>query len=160
MIRAVSFTLNGKPVRLDVDDSRMLLWVLRYDLGLTGTKFGCGMALCGACTVLVDDEPVHILRNGGQGGRGPARADYRRAGARRDAASCPAGVPRTPRLPVRLLHAGHDPGGLRAAAEEAEADARPTSAQALEGNLCRCGSHVRVVQAIQDAAAAPKGGAR
>ena len=58
MIRAVSFTLNGKPVRLDVDDSRMLLWVLRYDLGLTGTKFGCGMALCGACTVLVNDEPV------------------------------------------------------------------------------------------------------
>jgi aerobic-type carbon monoxide dehydrogenase small subunit (CoxS/CutS family) len=58
MIRPVSFTLNGKPVHVTVDDDRMLLWVLRDDLGLTGTKFGCGATLCGACTVLVNDAAV------------------------------------------------------------------------------------------------------
>src|SRR5512142_1385566 len=58
MVRQVAFTLNGKAVRPTVDDDRALLWVLRSDLALTGTKFGCGRALCGACTVLVDNEPV------------------------------------------------------------------------------------------------------
>jgi nicotinate dehydrogenase subunit A len=58
MQRTISFTLNGKPARVTTDDGRMLLWVLRYDLGLTGTKFGCGEALCGACTVIVDNEAV------------------------------------------------------------------------------------------------------
>ena len=53
-MRPVSFTLNGKPVRLTVDETRPLLWVLRDDLGLTGTKFGCGIGQCGACTVHID----------------------------------------------------------------------------------------------------------
>ena len=65
----VSFTLNGKPARVEVEPDRTLLWVLRDDLGLTGTKFGCGQAVCGACTVLVDDEPVTVLRDA-RGGRG------------------------------------------------------------------------------------------
>src|SRR5512132_1899179 len=58
MTRTVSFRLNGKPASVTVDDERMLLWVLRSDLGLTGTKFGCGEALCGACSVLVDKQVV------------------------------------------------------------------------------------------------------
>jgi len=58
MERAISFTLNGKPTRVTVDDERMLLWVLRSDLGLTGAKFGCGAALCGVCTVIVNKEAV------------------------------------------------------------------------------------------------------
>src|SRR5271169_1257638 len=58
MERAISFTLNGKPTRVTVDDERTLLWVLRSDLGLTGAKFGCGAALCGACTVIVNQEAV------------------------------------------------------------------------------------------------------
>ena len=58
MERAISFTLNGKPKQVTVDDERMLLWVLRSDLGLTGAKFGCGAALCGACTVIVDKETI------------------------------------------------------------------------------------------------------
>jgi aerobic-type carbon monoxide dehydrogenase small subunit (CoxS/CutS family) len=56
MIQIIAFPLNGKPVRLEVDPQRTLLWVLRSDLALTGAKFGCGESLCGACTVLVDDE--------------------------------------------------------------------------------------------------------
>src|SRR5512144_2281323 len=58
MQRTLSFTLNGKPARVTVDDERMLLWVLRDDLGLKGTKFGCGEAQCGACTVIVNKEAV------------------------------------------------------------------------------------------------------
>ena len=58
MERPISFTLNGQATRITVDDDRMLLWVLRSDLGLTGTKFGCGEGLCGACTVIVDNQAV------------------------------------------------------------------------------------------------------
>ena len=58
MSDAIAFKLNDKPVRLDVDGERPLLWVLRTDLGLTGTKFGCGEGHCGACTVLVNGVAV------------------------------------------------------------------------------------------------------
>ena len=54
----LSFTLNGKPVNVNVDGDRKLLWILRTELGLTGTKYGCGEAACGACTVLVDNQAV------------------------------------------------------------------------------------------------------
>ena len=58
MEEAIQFTLNGKPVTVTGDGSRMLLWILRTDLSLTGTKYGCGEGYCGACTVLVNDEAV------------------------------------------------------------------------------------------------------
>src|ERR1035437_491472 len=58
MIEQIQFKLNGKTIKLKVDSERMLLWVLRTDLGLTGTKFGCGKSFCGACTVLVNREAV------------------------------------------------------------------------------------------------------
>lgn len=59
MKKAIHFVLNGYPVTLDVDDESMLLWVLRTDLELTGTKYGCGEGLCGACTVIVGCKAVH-----------------------------------------------------------------------------------------------------
>jgi aerobic-type carbon monoxide dehydrogenase small subunit (CoxS/CutS family) len=62
MEQTISFTLNGKPASVTTDAERMLLWVLRSDLGLTGTKFGCGEAQCGACTVIVDGEAVRSDR--------------------------------------------------------------------------------------------------
>lgn len=58
MERTIAFTLNGRATRITVDEDRMLLWVLRSDLGLTGAKFGCGEGLCGACTVIVDNQAV------------------------------------------------------------------------------------------------------
>ena len=58
MTDSISFRLNGKPLRLDVDGDRALLWVLRTDLGLTGTKYGCGESHCGACTVVVGRDAV------------------------------------------------------------------------------------------------------
>ena len=57
-MEAIEFKLNHKPVRLKVDGERKLLWVLRSDLNLTGTKYGCGKGLCGACTVLINQEAV------------------------------------------------------------------------------------------------------
>ena len=80
MQRTISFTLNGKPARIAVDDERMLLWVLRSDLGLTGTKFGCGEALCGACTVIVEQGSGPVLLDAGQGRGRQAGADHRRPG--------------------------------------------------------------------------------
>jgi len=62
MKESVSFRLNGKPIRLEVDSDRTLLWVLRTELGLTGTKYGCGESLCGACTVVVGKEAVRSCR--------------------------------------------------------------------------------------------------
>jgi len=58
MKETINFKLNGKSTSITVDDERMLLWVLRTDLDLTGTKFGCGISACGACTVIVDNEAV------------------------------------------------------------------------------------------------------
>jgi isoquinoline 1-oxidoreductase alpha subunit len=58
MTQKIRFELNGKPVSLDAGKNRTLRWALRTDTALTGTKFGCGVTLCGACTVLVDDAPV------------------------------------------------------------------------------------------------------
>ena len=58
MKRSIRFGLNGQPITLDTDDDRSLLWVLRTDLALTGTKYGCGEGLCGACTVIVGDKAV------------------------------------------------------------------------------------------------------
>src|SRR5512139_2638188 len=58
MKEAINFRLNGKPTSVEVEGDRMLLWVLRTDLGLTGTKYGCGENLCGSCTVVVDKEAV------------------------------------------------------------------------------------------------------
>jgi len=58
MIETIKFTLNGQPTEINVDPTRMLLWILRTDLGLTGTKYGCGESYCGACTVLVNNLAV------------------------------------------------------------------------------------------------------
>ena len=62
MTEKISFTINNKSVTLEVDGDRELLWVLRTELGLTGTKYGCGEGVCGACTVLVDNEAMQSCR--------------------------------------------------------------------------------------------------
>ena len=157
-MRVVSFTLNGKPTRVTVDETRMLLWVLRDDLGLTGTKFGCGQALCGSCTVLVNDQAVRSCATpvGDVEGKqvltieGLAKGDTLH--------------------PVQEAFVKHlafqcgfcTPGMILGAYALLQKNPKPTRAQIIahmDDHLCRCGAHARIVDAVETAAAV-KGGAR
>jgi carbon-monoxide dehydrogenase small subunit len=158
-MRTVSFTLNGKPTRVTVGEDRTLLWVLRDDLGLTGTKFGCGEALCGACTVLLDNEAVRSCIT-------PMR-DV--AGKR---VTTIEGLAKDGRLhPLQqafVTHLGFQcgyctPGMIMGAYALLLKNPRATRGEILRhmnGHLCRCGAHGRIVQAIESAASVMKGGAR
>ena len=90
----VRFDLNGKPTTLEVDGDRMLLWVLRGELGLTGTKYGCGEGVCGACTVLVDGAAVHACATPVSAVAGRKRGHHRGARRGREAPPAAGGVRR------------------------------------------------------------------
>ncbi|WP_306601670.1 (2Fe-2S)-binding protein [Geothrix sp. 21YS21S-2] len=152
----ISFNLNGKKVSVDAAGSRMLAYVLRGDLGLTGTKVGCGAGICGACTVLVDGEAARSCST-------PLEAV-----AGREVTTIE-GLERSGALhavqEAFLAHTAFQcgfctPGMILNACALLRKNPRPTReqiAQAMEGNLCRCGTHGRILDAVQDAA---KGGAR
>ena len=158
-MKPISFTLNGAQRTINVDDTRMLLWVLRDDLALTGTKFGCGESVCGACTVLLNNEAVRACVT-------PMSAV---AGKRVVTIE---GLARDERLnPVQeafVKHLGFQcgyctSGMIMGAHALLLKNAKPTRAQIVEGmepHLCRCGAHVRIVEAIESASAAMAGGAR
>jgi carbon-monoxide dehydrogenase small subunit len=158
-MRDVSFTLNGKPVRISVDETRMLLWVLRDDLGLTGTKFGCGQALCGACTVLVDDQAVRSCAT-------PVKDVAGRRVVTIEGLA--AGGTLHPVQQAFVDHVGFQcgyctPGMILGAYALLKKNPRPTRAEILremDAHLCRCGAHHRIVKAIDGAAAVLRGGAR
>lgn len=157
MTETIQFILNDKPVSITVDGDRMLLWVLRTDLGLTGVKYGCGEALCGACTVMVDNEALYSCQT-------PIRSV---SGKRITTIE---GLAQDGKLhPVQSAFIKHDalqcgfctPGMILKACSFLAANPRPTREQIItemDGNLCRCGAHIRIVQAIQDAAEEKKGG--
>jgi carbon-monoxide dehydrogenase small subunit len=159
MRQTVSFTLNGSPVRVTVDGERMLLWVLRNDLGLTGTKFGCGEALCGACTVIVNNEAVRscvtavkdvagkrVLTIEGLSASGKLHP-IQDAFLRHHAFQCGYCTPGMILMAYALL--AKKPKSTRA-----------EIVRHMDDNLCRCGSHPRILAAIEDAAGTAKGGAR
>jgi aerobic-type carbon monoxide dehydrogenase small subunit (CoxS/CutS family) len=151
MKETIGFRLNGKAVRLEVDPSRSLLWVLRQDLGLTGTKYGCGEGLCGACTVLIDREAVRscLLEVKAVAGKEVTTIE---------------GLAKNGELhPLQRAFVEHDalqcgyctPGMIVSAYSLLLNNPRPSRAQIIEhmeGNLCRCGAHKRIVEAIQTAA--------
>jgi carbon-monoxide dehydrogenase small subunit len=157
MRRTISFTLNGKPTRVTVDDERMLLWVLRDDLRLTGTKFGCGEALCGACTVIVDKEAVRSCNTPMKDVAGKQVLTIE--GLSHDGKLHPI---QEAFLEVHAFQCGYcTPGMILNAYALLLKTPHPTRNEILrqmDGNLCRCGSHTRVVDAIQAAAGAMKGG--
>jgi aerobic-type carbon monoxide dehydrogenase small subunit (CoxS/CutS family) len=158
MQRTISFTLNGKPTRVTVDDERMLLWVLRCDLGLTGTKFGCGAALCGVCTVIVNKQAVRSCATPVKDIAGKQVLTIE--GLSKDGALHPV---QDAFLKHHAFQCGYCTSGmiLNAYALLLKTP-RPTRDQIIremDGNLCRCGSHTRIVDAIQEAAGAMKGGA-
>lgn len=159
MVQTVSFTLNGKPIRLDVDGDRPLLWVLREDLGLTGTKFGCGEALCGACTVLVNNEEVRscVLPVKEVAGKQVLTIEGLSAAGRLH-----------PLQAAFLKHHAFQCGfctpammlGAYALLLKKPKPTRAEIVQQLDDHLCRCGSHVRILAAIEEAATAMRRGAR
>jgi len=158
-MRSVSFTLNGAPTSVTVDDDRTLLWVLRDDLGLTGTKFGCGEAVCGACTVLVDNRAVRACATRVRDVEGKQVVTIE-------------GLARNGRLhPLQeafVKHLGFQcgfctPGMILGAYALLRKNPNPTRAdiaKEMNDHLCRCGAHVRIVEAIETAAVAMRGGAR
>ena len=157
MLKTIRFTLNDQPVSFEVDEDRTLLWVLRTDLGLTGTKFGCGQGVCGACTVLVNDEAMASCQ---------ISAGY---AAGSDVKTIE-GLAKNGRLhPLQKAFFKYDalqcgfctPGMILRAYSLLVSNPNPTRDQIIEemdGNLCRCGAHVRIIQAIQTASAELKGG--
>jgi aerobic-type carbon monoxide dehydrogenase small subunit (CoxS/CutS family) len=158
MQRTISFILNGKPTSVDADDERMLLWVLRYDLGLTGTKFGCGAALCGACTVIVNNEAVRACSTPVKEIAGKQVLTIEGLGQNGHSHPLQEAF-----LKHSAFHCGYSTSGMILSAYALLLRTRhPTREQIVEhldNNLCRCGSHVRVIAAIQEVAGVVKGGA-
>jgi len=157
MTRSIRFRLNGAPATLEVDGGRKLLWVLREELDLTGAKYGCGEGLCGACTVLVDGEPVHacVTPVAAVEGKSVTTIEGLAAGERLH--------------PLQQAFIDHGafqcgyctPGMLLGAHALLSVHPHPTRQQildGLEGHLCRCGAHQRIVAAVEQVAAG-KGGA-
>ena len=148
-----TLVINGKPVQVDVDPSTPLLWALRDNLGMAGTKFGCGMAACGACTVHVNGQatrscvtPVSAAQGGrittieGVSGDKVGRAVLD-AWIKHDVAQC--GYCQNGQVMSAI-------GLLRTKKHPSDADID----QAMAGNLCRCGTYQRIRAAIKDAARA------
>ena len=158
-MRTVAFTLNGKPTRLTVDESRMLLWVLRDDLGLSGTKFGCGATLCGACTVLVNNEAVRSCATPMKDVDGKKVVTIE--GLANDGKLHPLQEAFVKHLAFQCGFC--TPGMILGAYALLLKNPKPTRAQIIQhmdDHLCRCGAHVRIVAAVETAAASMKGGAR
>ncbi len=145
------FNLNGKPVTVDVDPATPLLWALRDTLQLTGTKFGCGVAVCGACNVLVNGNPVRscvtpVAAAEGQRITTIEAVEADRVGKALQAAWIRHDVPQC----------GYcQSGQIISATALLKTKKRPNDADidaAMAGNLCRCGTYARIRAAIHDAA--------
>ena len=157
MEETITFTLNGKPVSITTDGQRPLLWVLRTDFELTGTKFGCGQSLCGACTVLVDNKAVRSCV-------------YQVRNAEGREIITIEGLSKNGELhPLQKAFIKHDalqcgfctPGMILTAYSFLNENPEPTKEEIIQGmndNLCRCGAHTRIIDAIQSAAAEMRGG--
>jgi isoquinoline 1-oxidoreductase alpha subunit len=145
----VAFTLNGKPVSANAEDETPLLWVLRDELKLTGTKFGCGAALCGACTVHVDGKAVRSCTL-------PVSTVKGKRVTTIEGLSPDASHPlQKAWVAEQVPQCGYcQSGQIMKAAELLAANPRPTRAQIVEhmdGNICRCGTYHRIIAAIQRA---------
>jgi aerobic-type carbon monoxide dehydrogenase small subunit (CoxS/CutS family) len=150
MKRPIRFRLNGKPVSLDTEEDRTLLWVLRGDLELTGTRYGCGEGICGACTVAVDGEAVRSCQTSLADVDGKTVITIE-------------GLEKDGRLhPLQQAFIDHGAlqcgfctsGMIMNAWSMLQKEKKPSRAAIIEGmdeNLCRCGAHQRIVAAIEEA---------
>jgi len=156
MKKIIKFNLNGKPVSLDIDSDRKLIWVLRVDLGLTGTKYGCGESFCGACTIIVNDRAERSCQMTMQDVQdknvitiegllnGENLHPLQKAFAEHDALQC-----------------GYcTPGMIMNAYSLLKKNPAPTIQEiksGMEDNFCRCGAHKRIISAVQTASKDMKG---
>lgn len=157
MEKTISFQLNGKTTEVDLDPSQTLLWVLRNHFGLTGTKYGCGIGFCGSCTVLIDNEPTRSCNLALSDVEGKSVVTIE-------------GLAKDGKLhPVQKAFVEHDalqcgfctPGMIMNATGLLIKNPSPTTQEikaGMEENLCRCGAHVRIVEAVKTAAEEMKGG--
>ena len=148
----VTLNINGKTKTVDADADTPLLWVLRENLQLTGTKFGCGMALCGACTVHLDGKPVRSCSTPVSAAAGKKITTIEGVGATRTGQVVQAAWAK-----VDVPQCGYCQSGqiMSACALLAEKKA-PTDADidgAMSGNICRCGTYNQIRAAIKDASA-------
>ena len=142
--------VNGKPVEVDVDPETPLLWVLRDTLGLTGTKFGCGMALCGACTVHLNGQPVRSCQT-------PISAVGEQPVTTIEGLSQDRSHPvQQAWIELDVPQCGYcQSGQIMSASALLESKARPSDSDidaAMAGNICRCGTYQRIRAAIRRAA--------
>lgn len=152
MIRSIQFGLNGQPITLNTDEDRILLWVLRTDLELTGTKYGCGEGYCGACTAIVGGKAMRSCQIPLKDIEGKEVVTIE-------------GIARNGELhPLQqafidhgAFHCGYCTSGMVLSAlvflRETATPSRDAIVTHMENNLCRCGAHQRIVEAIADAAA-------
>jgi isoquinoline 1-oxidoreductase alpha subunit len=150
------FEVNGEMIDFLASPDTPLLWILRDHLGLTGTKYGCGMALCGACTVYVDGEPVRACVTPASSLQGKKVTTIEGLGAR-DAA---ARAVQAAWVEKDVVQCGYcQSGQVMSAVALLKKNRAPTDAQideAMRGNICRCGTYQRVREAIKAAAASLK----
>jgi isoquinoline 1-oxidoreductase subunit alpha len=148
----VTLTINGERKSFDAPQDMPLLWVLRDILGMTGTKYGCGIAQCGACTVHLDGKPVRscLLAVGAVGDR--ALTTIEGVGASEAGAKVQKAW-----LDLEVIQCGYcQSGQIMSAAALVAGNANPSDADidaAMAGNICRCGTYVRIREAIKRAAA-------
>lgn len=152
----MKITINGVEKTLDVDPDMPLLWAIRDVLGLTGTKYGCGEALCGACTVHLDGHAVRSCVT-------PVRRADGRAVTTIEGLSPDGSHPlQQAWLALRVPQCGYcQAGQLMTAAALLSATPRPTDAQidqSMAGNICRCGTYARIRLAVKRAAGLPDDG--
>ena len=152
----IKLSVNGKETEVDVDPDTPLLWVLRDTLGLTGTKYGCGAALCGACTVHVDGEPVRSCRT-------PLSALGSRKVTTIEGLSSDRSHPvQKAWIELDVPQCGYcQSGQIMSATALLARNPQPSDADidaAMSGNICRCGTYQRIRAAIHRAAQLKAGG--
>jgi nicotinate dehydrogenase subunit A len=156
MKRSIRFGLNGQSVTLDTDDDRTLLWVLRTDLALTGTKYGCGEGICGACTVIVDGKALRSCKTSLNNIDGKEVVTIE--GLARDGKLHPL---QQAFIDHGAFQCGYCTSGMLLSAavflNETPRPSREAIVAHMEHSLCRCGAHQRIVAAI-DAVARQIGG--
>ena len=153
----IRFTLNGKETEITIDPTLTLLWVLRDQFGLTGTKYGCGNGYCGACTIIMNNEAVRscmlkvnevqdsrIITIEGLSTNGELHP-LQKAFTEKDALQCGYCTPGMIMNAYGLLVSNPEP-------------TRQEVIEGMEDNLCRCGAHIRIIEAIQSAGQEMKGG--